>query len=48
MDTLISVSPRQADAKGVGESPDEIASRLAAEIEKKIIDPLKYVISDDP
>jgi len=48
MDTLLFISPRQTDSKGIGESPDEIASRLAASIEKMIVNPLQYKVSENP
>ena len=48
MDTLLEVSPRTIVSGATGESPDDIASRLAQEIDVQIREQFKFTKSNDP
>ena len=48
MDTLLEVSPRTVGAGAGGETPDEIASKLASEIELQIREPFHFNKSEEP
>lgn len=42
------ISPRSGSSKGAGETPDEIAMKLAQQIEQQICPPLQFKIGDNP
>jgi len=48
MDTLLEVSPRTVGTGSSGETPDEIASKLANEIEQQIREPFVFTKSEEP
>jgi len=48
METMLNISPRQAEAKGAGQSPDDICLAMAANFEKQIQQPLNFTPSDTP
>lgn len=48
MDTLQNVSPRSGGGKSGEESPDDIATKLAQQIEQQICPPFNYKLPENP
>ena len=48
METLHSVSPRTVSAGGDGETPDDIALKLAIQLEGQVTSPIVYKQSENP